>query len=66
MGSRVPLHIPVMHLHHAGKEYGEQGNEQSRKSKNVLQGEVSHKWQTCSTSDNTIVKDILSQLWCDL
>jgi hypothetical protein len=32
----------------------------------VLKGEVSHKWQTCSTSDSTIVKHLLSQLWCDL
>jgi hypothetical protein len=66
MRGRVALHIAVMHLHYAGKEHSEQGDEQSCKSKNVLKGEVSHKWQTCSTSNHTIVKYLLSQLWCDL
>jgi hypothetical protein len=27
----------------------------------VLVGEISHKWQPCSTSDATIVKRLLSQ-----
>ena len=62
----VALHVPVMYLHYAGEEHSKQSNEQSRKRKNVLKGEVSHKWQTCSTSDTTIVKCLLSQLWCDL
>lgn len=52
----VTLHVAVVHLDYAGKENGEEGNKQSGKSNNVLQGEVSHKWQTYSASDSTIVK----------
>ena len=55
----VPLHVAVVYLDHAGKENGEEGYKKSGKSNNVLQGEVSHKWQTYSASDNTIVKQLL-------
>lgn len=56
MRSGVPLHVAVMYLDHAGKENGEECNEQKGKSKYVLVGEVSHKWQTYSASDSPIVK----------
>jgi hypothetical protein len=48
----VALHVPAMH----GKEHGEQGNKQKGEGKYVLAGEISHKWQPCSTSDDRIVK----------
>jgi hypothetical protein len=57
----VPLHVPAMHLNHAGKENGEQGNEENDVGKDVLVGEISHKWQPCSTADDTVVKSRLSQ-----
>ena len=56
MRGGVPLHIAVVYLDYAGKENGEEGNKQSCKSNNVLQGEVSHRWQTYSASGSTIVK----------
>jgi hypothetical protein len=52
----MPLHVPAMHLDHTGKEHGEQGDKQKGESKYVLVGEISHKWQPCSTSVATIVK----------
>lgn len=52
----VPLHVAVVYLDHAGKKNGEEGDEQKCKGKYVLAGEVSHKWQPYSASDNTIVK----------
>jgi hypothetical protein len=52
----VPLHIPAVHLNHADKENGEQGNKENGEGKDVLVGEISHKWQPCSTSDDMIVK----------
>ena len=52
----MPLHVPAMHLNHAGKENGEQGNEENDVGKDVLVGEILHKWQPCSISDDTIVK----------
>jgi hypothetical protein len=53
---RVPLHVPVMHLDHAGKERGEEGDKENGKKENVFEGVISHKWQPCSTSNDTIVK----------
>jgi hypothetical protein len=32
----------------------------------VVAGEIAHKWQPCSTSDDTIVKCLLSQRWFHL
>jgi hypothetical protein len=52
----VPLHIPVMHLDYAGKKCGEQGDKENGKKENVFEGVISHKWQPCSTSHDTIVK----------
>jgi hypothetical protein len=52
----VPLHVPAMHFNHAGKEHGEQGDKQKGEGKYVLAGEISHKWQPCSASDDRIVK----------
>jgi hypothetical protein len=52
----MPLDIAAMHLNHAREECGEQNDKQKGESKDVLVGEISHKWQPCSTSDTTIVK----------
>ena len=52
----VPLHVPAVHLNYADKEHGEQGDKQKGEGKYVLVGEVSHKWQPCSTSNDRIVK----------
>jgi hypothetical protein len=52
----VPLHVPVVHLDHTGEENGEKGNKEKDEAKNVLAGDVAHKWQPCSTSTDTIVK----------
>jgi hypothetical protein len=57
-------HIPVMHLHDTGKKHGEESNKEQRESKYVLEGVVSHKWQPCSTSNDTIVKSLSSQPLC--
>ncbi len=56
MRGRVPLHVPVMHLDYAGKERGEERDKENRKKENVFEGVISHKWQPCSTSHDTIVK----------
>lgn len=56
------LQIAIMHLYDTGKENGEQSDKQKGESKYMLQGEVSHKWETCSTFGCTIVKCLLSQL----
>jgi hypothetical protein len=61
---RMPLHVPVMHLDHAGEEHSEQSDKEDGKKQNVSEGEISHKWQPCSTSDDTIVKCLLSQPRC--
>jgi hypothetical protein len=61
---RVPLNIPVMHLDHAGEERGKEGDKENGKKDYVFEGVISHKWQPCSTSNDTIVKYLLSQLWC--
>jgi hypothetical protein len=60
----VPLHVPVMHLDHAGKKRSEEGDKENGKKENVFQGVISHKWQPCSTSEDTIVKYPLSQPRC--
>jgi hypothetical protein len=52
----MPLDIAAMHLNHAGKECGEQDDKQKSEGKDVLVGEISHKWQPCSSSNTTIVK----------
>jgi hypothetical protein len=52
----VPLHVPVVHLDHTGKENDEEGNKEKGEGNNVLAGEIAHKWQPCSTADDTIVK----------
>ncbi|MDQ1450998.1 MAG: hypothetical protein QOK38_864 [Acidobacteriaceae bacterium] len=59
----MPLHVSVVHLNDAGKENREEGNEENGEGQKVFAGEVAHKWQPCSTSDDTIVKWLLSQLW---
>jgi hypothetical protein len=64
MRRSVPLHVPVMHLDHAGEEHSEEGNKENGKKENVLEGVISHRWQPCSTSNDTIVKYRLSQPWC--
>jgi hypothetical protein len=52
----VPLHVPVVHLDHTGKESDEEGDKEKGEGNNVLAGEIAHKWQPCSTSHDTIVK----------
>lgn len=52
----VPLHVPVVHLNDAGEENREKCNEKHDEGENVLVGKVTHKWQPCSTSEDTIVK----------
>jgi hypothetical protein len=52
----VPLHVPAMYFDNAGKEHSEQDDEQKGEGKYVLAGEISHKWQPCSTSNGRIVK----------
>jgi hypothetical protein len=52
----MPLHVSLVHLNDASKENREERNEENSKGQNVLVGEVTHKWQPCSTSDNMIVK----------
>jgi hypothetical protein len=52
----MPLHVVVVHLNDAGKEYREEGNEENSKGQKVVAGEIAHNWQPCSTSDDTIVK----------
>ena len=52
----MPLHVPVVHLNDACKEDGEEGNEEKGEGQKVFAGEVAHKWQPCSTSNDTIVK----------
>lgn len=52
----VPLDIPVVHLHYAGKENGEERNKENDEGEDVLVGEITHKWQPCSTLAHTIVK----------
>ena len=50
-----------MHLHDTGKEHGKESNKEQSESEYVLEGVISHKWQTCSTFDDTIVKHLSSQ-----
>ncbi len=64
MRGRVPLHVPVMHLNYAGKKRSEEGDKENGEKENVFQGVISHKWQPCSTSEDTIVKYLLSQRRC--
>jgi hypothetical protein len=52
----MPLHVVVVHVNDAGKENREEGNEENGKGQKVVVGEITHKWQPCSTSDDTIVK----------
>jgi hypothetical protein len=61
---RVPLHVPVMHLNYAGKKRSEEGDKENGEKENVFQGVISHKWQPCSTSEDTIVKCLSSQPRC--
>ena len=56
MRSGVSLHVSVVHLNDAGKENREEGNEENGEGQKVFAGEVAHKWEPCSTSDDTIVK----------
>jgi hypothetical protein len=56
VSGRVALHVSVMHLDHTGKENDEEGNKEKGVGNKVLAGEIAHKWQPCSTSDDTIVK----------
>ena len=59
----MPLHVVLVHLNDAGKENREEGNEENGKGQKVVAGEIAHKWQPCSTSDDTIVKYLQSQRW---
>ena len=59
MRGGVPLHVAVMDSDHAGKENGKKGNEQKGKSKYVLMGEVTHRWQPYSASESRIVNSLL-------
>ena len=52
----MPLHVPVVHLDDTGEENDEEGNEEKGEGKDVLSGEIAHKWQPCSISNDTIVK----------
>jgi hypothetical protein len=52
----MPLHVVLVHLNDAGKENREEGNEENGKGQKVVAEEIAHKWQPCSTSDDTIVK----------
>jgi hypothetical protein len=52
----MPLHVPAVHANDAGKENGEERDEENGKGQKVFEGEVAHKWQPCSTSGDTIVK----------
>ena len=62
MRGRMPLQIAVMHLYDSDEENSEKCDEQKSKSNKVFEGVISHKWQSCSTADNTIVKYLLTQL----
>lgn len=53
---RVPLHAPAVHGNHAGKENGKERDEKKNEAQEMFVGEVAHKCQPCSTSDDTIVK----------
>jgi hypothetical protein len=52
----MPLHVAVVHQNDAGKENREERNEENGKGQKVVAGEVAHKWEPCSTSEDTIVK----------
>ena len=52
----MPLHVVLVHLNDACKENREEGNEENGKGQKVVAGEIAHKWEPCSTSDDTIVK----------
>lgn len=53
-----------MHLDYARKERGKESDKENCEKENVFQGVISHKWQPCSTSEDTIVKYLLSQPRC--
>jgi hypothetical protein len=60
----MALRVPAMHLNHANKEHGEERDEENGKGQEMFEGEVAHKCQPCSTSNDTIVKSRLSQTVC--
>ena len=45
-----------MHCNNTGKENGKERDEKNDKAQEMFVGEVAHKCQPCSTSDDTIVK----------
>jgi hypothetical protein len=52
----MPLHVVLVHLNDAGEENREECNEENGVGQKVVAGEIAHKWQPCSTFDDTIVK----------
>ena len=52
----VTLHVPAVHLRDSGKENRKECNEEYDEGENMFVGEVTHKWQPCSTAVNTVVK----------
>jgi hypothetical protein len=52
----VPLHVSVVHSNYARKDQGEKRDEENGEGQEMFEGEVAHKCQPCSTSDDTIVK----------
>jgi hypothetical protein len=57
------LYVPAMELHDTGEEHGKKSRKEKDKTQKVLVRKISHKWQSCSTSRDTIVKYLSSQLW---
>jgi len=52
----MALQVPVVHTDDAGEENGEERDEENGIGQKVFVGEVAHKCQPCSTSNDTIVK----------
>ena len=52
----MPLQAAIVHLNNTGKENGKERDEENGKGQEMFVGEVAHKCQPCSTSDDTIVK----------
>lgn len=52
----MPQSVLVVYMDHADKKSNEQGKEEKSEKRNMVAGEVSHKWQPYSTAHDTIVK----------
>lgn len=61
MRGSVPLHAPTVHCNNTGKENGKERDKENDKAQEMFVGEVAHKCQRCSTSDDTIVKSRVLQ-----